>query len=107
MANLKYRYEGNLAGTKGALTNEVLPEAGGSILFDLELQNAGTKSCALKGRYPVEGHFSCTLPEVEIEATEHEQTCDAVDQLQMDGPWLNMRYSDKLGLSTGQKWSAS
>jgi hypothetical protein len=107
MPNVNYKYEGNLAGSKDALTDEVLPVGGGSVLFEMEIQNATGKSCALKGRYPVEGHFGCTLPEVEIEATEHELACKAQDQLKMEGSWFNMSYSDKLALSTGQKWSAS
>lgn len=106
--NVKYHYEGTLAGVKGALSEEILPESGGSTLFELQIKNAGEKTCAEKGVYPVDGKAICALPGMETEAVEHEVACKPEGgELRINGEQFTMGYSDKLKLSTGQDWSAS
>jgi hypothetical protein len=106
--NVKYDFEGNLAGTKGELTDEVLPEKGGSTLFEFVIKTAAEKTCALKGLYPVDGHYACGLPGVETEALEHEVACKPEESsLTVNNETFTMSYSQKLKLSTGQDWSAS
>lgn len=107
--NINYHFEGNLAGTKGALTDEVLPEKGaGSTLFYLVIKNAGGKTCLEKGTYGVEGHAVCGLPGIETEALEHELACKPEgSSFRVEGDTFTMSYSPKLKLSTGQDWSAS
>jgi hypothetical protein len=104
--SILYKAHGNLAGVTGALTDEISPREPGGVLFGLTIKNAGEKVCTIKGAYSVEGEYSCTLPGIETEATEHEFTCKG-EHLSTNKAKVTLSYSSKLSLKSGQKWSAS
>jgi hypothetical protein len=74
--SITYKPFGSLAGTKGALTDKIASGQESGFLFNLEIKNTGEKSCTFKGTFPVDGGYTCTLPGIETEATEHEFACE-------------------------------
>jgi hypothetical protein len=99
-------YRGELAGSKGALTDQLYVEKH----FAVVIGNANEEkpTCGFKGTWEVTGGYRCTLPEIETEALEHEAACkSAGSELTIAGAALTLSYSGKLSLETGQKWSAS
>lgn len=101
--SILYKAHGNLAGGKGALTDEL-----SAVPFEFTIRNAGEQVCTIKGLFSVEGGYSCTLAGVEAEATEHEVACKGEHlSIGVGKAKLTLSYSNRLSLKSGQKWSAS
>ncbi|MGA2163619.1 MAG: hypothetical protein ABSH36_04045 [Solirubrobacteraceae bacterium] len=65
-----------------------------------------SKECTIKPTFPVDGSFTCELPEIKTEAVTHEVACKpAGDKLSVGPNVATFTATAKARLASGKKWS--
>ncbi len=106
--NIDFKYLAQLDdNTKGEVQEEYSPESSTKSEVEIEIKNKGEKTCAEKGKYPIQGTQACELPKAEELAKEHEIKCAASSgELTFEGEPATFEDTGKVKLTSGREWRA-